>query len=117
MTLQTDTELATPYRNPEAAPKSRRLNPATLDGIARALRAGVPQRMIARAYGVSQTTVHRVAQAPELATVLDDLSELASAEEELRHSGLPEEQVDLLIAAARHGHLIRRDQERRASRV
>lgn len=116
MTATTDTELAVPYRNPEAAPKARRLSPATLDGIARALRAGAPQRAIARAYGVSQTTVSRIAAklSPELETALDDLSELAEAELELRESGLPQEQVELLIAAARHGHLVRRDLERRA---
>jgi transposase-like protein len=116
--LSTDTaELAVPYRNPEAAPRGRRLNPATLDGIARALRAGVPKRLIARTYGVSATTVRRVAATltPELATALADLSELADAERELRESGLPADQVELLIATVRHGHLVRRDLERRAS--
>jgi hypothetical protein len=118
VTLTTDTELAVPYRNPEAAPNARRLNPVTLDGIARALRAGVPQRAIARAYDVSQTTVHRVAAklTPNLETALDDLSELASAELELRESGLPVGDVELLIAAARLGHLQRRETERRAAR-
>lgn len=106
-----------PYVNPTARPQARRLKPVLVDGIVQALRAGVPGRVIAREYGVSQMTVRRIAAKhdadPRLAQNAEVLSELADAERELRASGMDPQAVEDLIQLARVGHLMRRDRERR----
>jgi hypothetical protein len=110
--LSTEAEHAAPYVNPTAAPQGRRLAPATIDAVLRALRADVPQRVIARTYGISHTSVRRIAARfldTHVEQAVSDLSELADAERELREAGVSEEVIETI----RYGHLVRRDLERK----
>jgi hypothetical protein len=110
---------ASPYLDDTAAPRGRRLKPVTADGIIRAVRAGVPKGMVARAYGVSVTTVQRLAGrvGTRVEQDLDALSELAHLEEELAEFVSDEQTLRDAIRLIRAGHLLRKSQEARDASV
>lgn len=108
------------WQNPTSGKQARRLRPVVIDGILRAHRAGALDADIARAFGVSKTTVRRVLvrafKHPDLHQTVSDLAELADAERELREGmpdlGFSEQQIEDFITTVRYGHLVRRNKDR-----
>jgi hypothetical protein len=119
MHTDTVTSSNSPYVDDNAAPRGRRLKPVTADGIVRAVRAGVPKVMVARAYGVSVTTVQRLAgrAGTPVEQDLDALSELADLEEELSEVISDERTLRDVVRLVRAGHLLRKVQEVRNAAV
>jgi DNA-binding MarR family transcriptional regulator len=106
------------WQNPLAGKQARRLTPIAIDGILRAHDAGCTNGEISRAYGVSKPTVTRVLArvTPQVRQAIDDLSELADAERELRDTatdlGYSSPHIERVIEVIRYGHLVRRNLER-----
>ena len=119
MRLPSGAPTASPYIDDTVAPRGEQLKPITADGIVRAVRAGVPKVMVARAYGVSVTTVQRLAErvGTRVEQDLDALSELVDLEGELSEVVYDEQTLRDVIRLVRAGHLLRKVQEVRNASV